>query len=49
MKVGGHEKPVKTPEELAQIAFLDDLRFGRGEEKPGCTKSASTAHLWNML
>ena len=28
------EKPAKTPEELAQIAFLDDLRFGRGEEKP---------------
>ena len=31
------KKPEKTPEEVAAIAFLDDLWFGRGEEKPGCT------------
>ena len=49
MEEGGHEKPEKTPEEVAAIAFLDDLRFGRGEGKPGCTKSASTTPLWNML
>ena len=30
MEAGGRERPEKSPEELAQIAFLDDLRFGRG-------------------
>ena len=42
---GKAEKPVKTPEELAQIAFLDRLRSGEGERMPVCLPLACVVKI----
>lgn len=45
MEASGQEKPVKTPEELAQIAFLDRLRSGEGERMPVCLPLACVVKI----